>query len=216
MRMRDRFPLPDRLKSILKSRRHLSSVKRLNEKEISRKSTKMNGKDSSPQPKFPLRRWEEAQDDDLFDPDKLLLCPYDANHQIRARRLPYHLIKCRKNNPQLASQLWTCPFNARHIMPKEEMSHHMSTCLNRCSVNTDYEVTDETQCKFQVPVSTWTIPVCDEDWDEEEKEAGTPATPFVWGISTSQLSQDRTGLAMTPSLPAAVRAPKGFAWKLGL
>ncbi|GAA6082148.1 gametocyte-specific factor 1 [Tachysurus ichikawai] len=56
----------------------------------------MNRKDSSPQPKVPLRRWEEEQDDDVFDPDKLLLCPYDANHQIRARRLPYHIIKCRK------------------------------------------------------------------------------------------------------------------------
>lgn len=27
-------------------------------------------------------------------------------------------------------------------------------------------VTDDTQRKFQVPVSTWTIPVCDEDWDQ--------------------------------------------------
>lgn len=76
-------------------------------------------------------------------------------------------------------------------MHKHELSHHMSTCVDRCSVNTDYgknfydfvtdkmvkrlcftpvqcfsAVTDETQRKYQVPVSTWTIPVCDEDWDQ--------------------------------------------------
>lgn len=25
---------------------------------------------------------------------------------------------------------------------------------------------DKTDSKFQIPVSTWTAPVCDEDWDE--------------------------------------------------
>ncbi|XP_053485194.1 gametocyte-specific factor 1 isoform X1 [Ictalurus furcatus] len=155
-------------------------------------------------------------DDDLFDPDKLLQCPYDSNHKIRACRLPYHLIKCKKNNPQLASELWTCPFNARHLMPKHELSGHMSTCVDRCSVNTDYAVTDETQGKFQNPVSTWTIPTCEEDWDQEEVESGSSATPFVWGISTSQLSQDRAEPAMTHSLTSSVRAPRILPWKLGV
>ncbi|KAK3568004.1 hypothetical protein QTP86_028604 [Hemibagrus guttatus] len=187
-------------------------------KEITGMSLKRpkNRRDSSPEPKVPLRRWEEEQDDDLCDPDKLLLCPFDNNHKIRACRFPYHLIKCRKNNPQLASQLWTCPFNARHLMPKNELSHHMSTCVDRCSVNTDYAVTDETQRKFQVPVSTWSIPVCDEDWDQEEEEAGTPATPFVWGVSTSQLRQDWVEPAMTLSLTPGVRAPRVLPWKLGV
>lgn len=111
-----------------------------NKEGMSSTRTKSNGRDSlpEPKPKVPLRRWEEEQDDDLFDPDKLLQCPYDSNHKIRACRLPYHLIKCKKNNPQLASELWTCPFNARHLMPKHELSGHMSTCVDRCSVNTDY------------------------------------------------------------------------------
>lgn len=30
------------------------------------------------------------------DPEKLLQCPYDKSHQIRACRFPYHLIKCGK------------------------------------------------------------------------------------------------------------------------
>lgn len=30
------------------------------------------------------------------DPDRLLQCPFDKNHQIRSSRFPYHIIKCRK------------------------------------------------------------------------------------------------------------------------
>ncbi|XP_062850289.1 gametocyte-specific factor 1 isoform X2 [Trichomycterus rosablanca] len=149
-------------------------------------------RDLLPEPKVTVPRWEENQDEDNCNPDKLLQCPYDPNHKIRACRLPYHLIKCRKNNPQLASELWTCPFNACHLMPKYELSEHMSSCMYRCSVNTDYVLveTAKTQLKFQVPVSTWTIPVCDEDWDQEQEDPAPSETPFVWGVPTTQLRQD--------------------------
>ncbi|CAM5080940.1 unnamed protein product [Eretmochelys imbricata] len=33
---------------------------------------------------------------DALDPERLIQCPYDNYHQIRACRFPYHLIKCRK------------------------------------------------------------------------------------------------------------------------
>lgn len=33
---------------------------------------------------------------DLRDPERLVQCPYDKHHQIRACRFPYHLVKCRK------------------------------------------------------------------------------------------------------------------------
>lgn len=29
------------------------------------------------------------------DPEDLLLCPYNDTHMIRAKRMPYHLMKCR-------------------------------------------------------------------------------------------------------------------------
>ncbi|XP_077085670.1 gametocyte-specific factor 1 isoform X1 [Siphateles boraxobius] len=109
-------------------------------------------------------RWEEPQD--FCNPDKLLLCPYDPHHLIRACRFPYHLIKCRKNHPELISELWTCPFNARHLMRKDELSDHILTCVDRCSVRETYMASVKTDSKFQIPVSTWTAPVCDEDWDE--------------------------------------------------
>ncbi|ROL47909.1 Gametocyte-specific factor 1 [Anabarilius grahami] len=134
-------------------------------------------------------RWEEPQD--FCNPDKLLLCPYDPHHLIRACRFPYHLIKCRKNHPELLGELWTCPFNARHLMRKHELSHHISTCVDRCSVNETYVARDKTDSKFQIPVGTWTAPVCDEDWDEEVDKHVTTAPSFVRDLSKS-LPQDRS------------------------
>uniref|UniRef100_A0A2K5RN38 Gametocyte specific factor 1 n=1 Tax=Cebus imitator TaxID=2715852 RepID=A0A2K5RN38_CEBIM len=74
---------------------------------------------------------------DSLDPEKLLQCPYDKNHQIRACRFPYHLIKCRKNHPDVASKLATCPFNARHQVPRAEISHHISSCDDRSCIEQD-------------------------------------------------------------------------------
>uniref|UniRef100_A0AAY5EKX7 CHHC U11-48K-type domain-containing protein n=1 Tax=Electrophorus electricus TaxID=8005 RepID=A0AAY5EKX7_ELEEL len=72
-----------------------------------------------------------GKSDDPSDPNKLLQCPYDKNHQIRACRFPFHLLKCRKNHPKLASELKTCPFNAKHLMPRYELSHHIENCEDR-------------------------------------------------------------------------------------
>uniref|UniRef100_A0A3B4BH19 CHHC U11-48K-type domain-containing protein n=1 Tax=Periophthalmus magnuspinnatus TaxID=409849 RepID=A0A3B4BH19_9GOBI len=78
---------------------------------------------------------EEFDDKGNIDPDRLLQCPFDKNHQIRACRFPYHLIKCRKNHPKLASELKTCPYNARHLVPKHELNHHTETCEDRITVD---------------------------------------------------------------------------------
>ncbi|MGH0189209.1 UNVERIFIED_CONTAM: hypothetical protein FKN15_034297 [Acipenser sinensis] len=74
---------------------------------------------------------------DMWDPDKLLQCPYDKNHQIRGQRFPYHLIKCSKNHPKLAQELKTCPFNARHLLPRNELSHHIANCVDRRVISDD-------------------------------------------------------------------------------
>uniref|UniRef100_A0A670IHG8 CHHC U11-48K-type domain-containing protein n=1 Tax=Podarcis muralis TaxID=64176 RepID=A0A670IHG8_PODMU len=68
-----------------------------------------------------------------MDPERLVQCPYDKNHQIRACRLPYHLVKCRKNNQKIARELATCPYNARHRVPKQELKLHIATCENKVS-----------------------------------------------------------------------------------
>uniref|UniRef100_A0A3B4Y3E8 CHHC U11-48K-type domain-containing protein n=1 Tax=Seriola lalandi dorsalis TaxID=1841481 RepID=A0A3B4Y3E8_SERLL len=85
---------------------------------------------------------EETAEKGNCDPDKLLQCPFDKSHQIRACRFPYHLIKCRKNHPQLANELKTCPFNARHLVPKHELTRHTETCEDRISVDSEDEADD--------------------------------------------------------------------------
>uniref|UniRef100_A0A3B5B8D1 Gametocyte-specific factor 1-like n=1 Tax=Stegastes partitus TaxID=144197 RepID=A0A3B5B8D1_9TELE len=96
---------------------------------------------------------EENEEKIKWDPDKLQQCPYDKNHQIRACRFPYHLIKCRKNHPKLARELKTCPYNARHLVHKHELAHHTETCENRMRVYTEDE-TDDYAAPFVWGVNT--------------------------------------------------------------
>uniref|UniRef100_A0A3B3VF09 CHHC U11-48K-type domain-containing protein n=1 Tax=Poecilia latipinna TaxID=48699 RepID=A0A3B3VF09_9TELE len=114
-------------------------------------------------------REEEVEDYDSranCDPDKLLQCPFDKNHKIRSCRFPYHLIKCRKNHPKLASELKTCPFNARHLVPKHELAHHTETCEDRISVDTEDAGSRNGHVGWDVPVNTWVNPNMTEDWDK--------------------------------------------------
>nr|XP_025044539.1 gametocyte-specific factor 1-like isoform X3 [Pelodiscus sinensis] len=103
----------------------------------------------------------------VMDPERLMLCPYDKNHQIRASRFPYHLVKCRENNKKIAKELATCPYNARHKVPKRELQLHISTCTD----NTAPELFSGTAMTFspkkdwkETPRS-WQGPPCQEDWE---------------------------------------------------
>ncbi|XP_056155914.1 gametocyte-specific factor 1-like [Lampris incognitus] len=125
---------------------------------------------------------KDKADDLDCDPDRLLLCPFDKNHQIRACRIPYHLIKCRKNHQKLANKLKTCPFNACHLVPEHELAHHIVTCSNRRSISD--EGCGGNRLKWRVPISTWTSPCTEEDWDKETDVAAA-AAPFVWGVSNA-------------------------------
>ncbi|XP_041860667.1 gametocyte-specific factor 1 [Melanotaenia boesemani] len=151
---------------------------------------------------------EEYDEKANSDPEKLVQCPFDKNHQIRACRFPYHLIKCRKNHPKLANELKTCPFNARHLVPKHELAHHTETCEDRISMDTeDVSGNANGHREWHVPVSTWTNPNATEDW---EQEADNEPTPFVWGVNTmlTQIPNARP----TSSPGQSLRAPKNLPW----
>ncbi|CAG03952.1 unnamed protein product [Tetraodon nigroviridis] len=115
------------------------------------------------------------------DPNKLLLCPFDKNHRIRSSRFPYHIIKCRKNHPKLASELQSCPFNARHLVPKPELQAHIETCSDRTLVDGG-EAEANGMFRNQLPVSTWQNPNPTEDWDQE---ADDHAPPFMLGTKNN-------------------------------
>ncbi|NXG37721.1 GTSF1 factor, partial [Dromaius novaehollandiae] len=103
---------------------------------------------------------------DVFDPERLVQCPYNKHHQIRARRFPYHLVKCRKSYPRVAKELTTCPFNARHLVPQADLRDHISNCHDKRFIEEDIvSESSDFQRRQMNPVSTWQAPPCDEDWD---------------------------------------------------
>ncbi|XP_062871854.1 gametocyte-specific factor 1 [Trichomycterus rosablanca] len=153
----------------------------------------------------------EAKPVDPADSDKLLQCPYDKNHQIRACRFPFHILKCAKNHPKLASELKTCPYNAKHIMPKHELAHHIENCEDKGLVTLEDESNTDVHRKFRVPVTTWTNHASEEDW---ENEADNQAETFVWGVSTNQLAESKPEPHVTNNLTPGLRAPRTLPWKL--
>ncbi|KAK3750348.1 hypothetical protein QZH41_010284 [Actinostola sp. cb2023] len=40
--------------------------------------------------------WSSPTEWERWDPDKVLICPYDQMHRIPAKRYQYHIIKCRE------------------------------------------------------------------------------------------------------------------------
>nr|XP_056705482.1 gametocyte-specific factor 1 [Euleptes europaea] len=114
-----------------------------------------------------------------MDPERLIQCPYDKNHQIRACRFPYHLVKCRENNKKIAKELATCPYNARHRVPRQELSLHIATCENKVSQELEGAASAFTARTREV--TAFQSPPSQEDWEADAVEA--PAPPFVFGAS---------------------------------
>ncbi|KAG7519169.1 gametocyte-specific factor 1-like isoform X2 [Solea senegalensis] len=150
---------------------------------------------------------EEHDSKGNHDPERLIQCPFDKNHQIRSCRFPYHLIKCKKNHPELARELKTCPFNARHLVPKHELPHHTETCEDRVVVDSEDGGNSNGRNKWHVPVSTWVNPDMSEDWD---KEADDNASAFVWGETKALHVRQETRL--TDNLGPSFRAPNTLPW----
>ncbi|XP_032637078.1 gametocyte-specific factor 1-like isoform X1 [Chelonoidis abingdonii] len=162
----------------------------------------------------------------VMDPERLIPCPYDKNHQIRASRFPYHLVKCGENNKKRAKELATCPYNARHRVPKRELQLHISTCTD----NRESELFSGTSMTFspkqelkETPRS-WQCPPCQEDWEADANESAA-TSPFVLGFkanctlsasqSAGETSQDGNKQMQAVSTSAAAWTPKGHSWRNG-
>ncbi|XP_026529586.1 gametocyte-specific factor 1 [Notechis scutatus] len=112
-----------------------------------------------------------------MDPERLVQCPYDKNHQIRASRFPYHLVKCKENNGKIARKLATCPYNARHRIPKEEFNSHLENCENKIALDVSNGATN-----LNMGIKEETGVQCSpsqEDWEADADKC--PAPLFVFG-----------------------------------
>lgn len=54
-------------------------------------------------------------------------CPLNPHHKLRRHRLPYHLVKCKKNYPDKIP----CPYGHYYYSEKHEMANHLLTCLHK-------------------------------------------------------------------------------------
>uniref|UniRef100_F6T651 Gametocyte specific factor 1 n=1 Tax=Ornithorhynchus anatinus TaxID=9258 RepID=F6T651_ORNAN len=149
---------------------------------------------------------------DSLDPEKLVQCPYDKSHQIRACRFPYHLIKCRKNHPSIANQMATCPFNARHQVPQAEISHHISNCDDKSCIEQDVGKGPWWSAGATQPVSSWQCPPCNEDWDQGKTPSRT-CTPCV-PPNTYPPGSRGACLCYASNLASGMRVPKSLPYAL--
>ncbi|XP_068275126.1 uncharacterized protein [Nyctibius grandis] len=152
----------------------------------------------------------ELEDDfDVLDPDDLMECPYDKHHQIKASRFPYHLVKCKKSNPEVAKKFATCPFNARHLVPHADLSDHIVKCHDKGFIEQDLvNQASGFQREQMNAMSTWQAPPCEEDWETESSEQSD--SPFVWGMTSSVINSSSTTFKQKNCLPSGVRAPESF------
>ncbi|KAM9445723.1 gametocyte-specific factor 1 [Clarias gariepinus] len=153
---------------------------------------------------------DEDKPVDDADPNTIIQCPYDKNHQIRACRFPYHILKCAKNHPKLASELKSCPYNAKHLVSRHELAHHIEHCRDKPLTTMEDDSIAKPNPKFHVPIK-WTAPACEEDW---EQEVDDNAATFMWGVSNNSLPvNNKFEPPATNGCNVGVRAPRTLPWK---
>ncbi|XP_074785566.1 gametocyte-specific factor 1 isoform X1 [Athene noctua] len=123
-----------------------------------------------------------------MDPQALVQCPYDKSHQVRASRLPYHIVKCQRNHPQVARTLATCPFNARHRVPQAKLQSHIASCPDKRLPDLPREMDTflgNGMKQPEIPTACQS-PQCQEDWEAELEDLEDPP-PFIFNIGMTDL-----------------------------
>lgn len=62
----------------------------------------------------------------MSTPDVIVQCPFNKEHLVIRHRMPYHIVKCKKNYK--GPPLETCAYNAMHMLPIEQMPKHLDEC----------------------------------------------------------------------------------------
>ncbi|CAF0720928.1 unnamed protein product [Adineta ricciae] len=105
-------------------------------------------------------------------PDDFWRCPIDLNHQVLAKRFPYHIRRCLLANPHIRRV--RCVFNANHLTTPQDLLHHMSTCPDAISRTPGRPWSDD--CHRSSAPTNWQMfrdVNATEDWDDDIRERQT-------------------------------------------
>ena len=80
--------------------------------------------------------------------DSSKTCPYDPGHPILSHRMAQHIIKCRKNHPEV--NMKTCVFNATHVIPKKDFLVHILECPDKRLVESHYSRCQEVEDAMEI------------------------------------------------------------------
>ncbi|XP_064652946.1 uncharacterized protein LOC135503332 isoform X2 [Lineus longissimus] len=140
-----------------------------------------------------------------IDPEDEVECPYDKSHMIRAKRFPYHLMKCRKN--YVGIDFAVCPFNARHEMPRPELPYHTANCPDKHLIEQDimFEARKNRSDSGVYFKGNTNVPSYDLEWNRpeptEDWDAEVPAVVRV-GVDPKILNAPGTYRSLTGMRPA--------------
>ncbi|XP_046844709.1 gametocyte-specific factor 1-like [Xenia sp. Carnegie-2017] len=114
--------------------------------------------------------WTANSEWERWDPEKLVVCPYDPSHRIAVKRFQRHLVKCRKNHPD--KDFVSCPFNASHKVLRLDLYNHICKCPDKNFVEaypTDFEADGKLKGNTSLPDYKTSVlsDRDDEDWDAE-------------------------------------------------
>lgn len=142
-----------------------------------------------------------------YDPESVVICPYDKNHKISKDRIQAHLVKCEKKFPPGYKEI--CPFNATHRVFKSELERHIQECPVQRYIDPGlYHGSKANERLSSVMLNTLEVPDCDQDWSEDNE---SQRSNLSRGFSLSYINDltDDT-LSVTSSITSSMCIGRGL------
>ncbi|XP_045623049.1 uncharacterized protein [Procambarus clarkii] len=84
---------------------------------------------------------------DFRSTEKLVPCPYDPSHTVQPHRLAIHIVKCKRNHPDM--DMVPCHYNATHVLPSSKIKAHELECAEKHKNEVEFYQKRETCRRLQ-------------------------------------------------------------------
>lgn len=105
------------------------------------------------------------------DREELVQCPYDPVHMISQMRLPYHLIKCRKNHS--GKEYQQCPYDGKHVILKARFQDHIRDCDKKAIIEPQLVLEDSRNIDIPESKAHEIQMTLSNEWDLDVPSAAT-------------------------------------------